>query len=141
MNWGTKLTIGMLLFMGFIVTLVTLMIKPHKADSLIENDYYEKGQTYDRDYNASQNASTDRMIPVIKTDDQNVSFNFPAPVSYEILFRRLADAKMDRTFESDSAQTTVLVPRADLKSGSWLLRIEYKANQKEYLYQDKILLP
>lgn len=131
----------MLLFMGFIVTLVTLMIKPHNADSLIETDYYERGQLFDRDYNARENAEADNMIPTIQADDKMVSISFPAPVSYKILFRRLADSKFDRNFDGDTAQAKVIIHRKDLKRGSWLLRVEYGANQKDYLYQEKILLP
>jgi hypothetical protein len=141
MNWGTKLTIGMVLFMGFIIILVTLMIKPHKADSLIDNDYYEKGQTYDVDYNAQRDARDDNMLPALQTGNNGLSINFPSPVSYEISLRRLADSQFDKVYKSDSANTTIIIPRADLPAGSWLVRIEYKLGQRNYLYQDKILLP
>lgn len=141
MNWGTKLIIGMILFMAFIVTLVTLMIKPHKADSLIETDYYEKGQTFDRDYNAGRDAIEDKMIPLIKTDHKGVVILFPAPVNYTVFLRNLADSDQDKIFKSDSSRNELLIPGKDLKPGSWLLRIDYKAGSKEYFYQDKILLP
>jgi len=141
MNWGTKLTVGMILFMGFIVTLVILMIKPHKTDSLIDNNYYEKGQTFDLDYNASRDAIEDQMVPVIHTDSSGVSIVFPRAVSYEILLRNLANSSLDKGFKSDSAQTMVLIPGNQLKTGSWLLRIQYKADHKDYLYQNKVLLP
>ena len=141
MNWGTKLTIGMVLFMGFIIILVTLMIKPHNADSLIDNDYYEKGQTYDTDYNARRDAKNDNMLPAVKVGKNGLSINFPKPVSYEISLRRLADFHFDRAYKSDSTQATVTIPRSDLPSGSWLIRIEYKLEQQDYLYQNKILLP
>jgi len=141
MNWGTKLTIGMILFMGFIVTLVALMIKPHETDSLIENDYYEKGQTFDLDYNASRNASQDQMLPLIQTDEIGVSILFPRAVTYKILLRSLADSNFDKTIKGDSARKEVFIPANELKSGSWLLRIQYNAGQKDYLYQNKILIP
>lgn len=141
MNWGTKLTIGMVLFMGFIVTLVTLMIKPHKTDALIETDYYEKGQTFDRDYSAGRDAIQDQMIPVVQANDKGVSIVFPNPVNYEIQLRNLANSSLDRAYKSESALKQVFIPGNELKSGSWLLRIQYQAGDKEYLYQNKILLP
>ena len=141
MNWGTKLTIGMVLFMGFILILVILMIKPHKADSLIDNDYYEKGQTYDTDYNARRDAKNDDMLPTVKAEKNGLSISFPKPVVYEILLRRLADSHFDKAYKSDSTKSTVIIPFTDLPSGSWLVRIEYKLGQRDYLYQDKILLP
>ncbi|MGB4399793.1 MAG: FixH family protein [Daejeonella sp.] len=141
MNWGTKLTIGMVLFMGFIITLVILMIKPHKADSLIEDDYYEKGQTYDLDYNARRDAQNDKMLPIIQPGAEAISITFPKPVSYTITFRRLADSRFDKSYQSDSTRAHINIPNADLPSGSWLLRIEYKGEERNYLYQDKILMP
>ncbi len=140
MNWGTKLTIGMLLFMGFIVTLVILMAGPHKADSLIENDYYEKGQAFDLDYNAKQAAKEDGMIPIIQTNSKGLSISFPSAVTYDMMFRRLSDSKLDKSFRTDSATKEVFIKGNELRSGSWLLRIQYKAGGKNYLYQNKILL-
>lgn len=131
----------MMLFMGFIVTLVSLMIKPHKADSLIETDYYERGQAYDRDYNAIHDAKEDQMVPAIKTSEKDLTIVFPNPVTYTIILRNLANADMDRTFKSDSSSTEAIIPRRELKQGAWLLRIGYKSGLKEYLYQDKIKIP
>lgn len=141
MNWGTKLTIGMILFMAFIFTLVFMMLGPHKADTLIDVDYYEKGQTFDIDYNSRKRAAADNMLPLITINGQNLSVGFPTASTYKISLRRLADAALDRTFNSDSARTSFNITPGELKSGSWLLRIEYQANQKAYLYQDKITIP
>jgi len=140
MNWGTKLTIGMVLFMGFIIILVTLMIKPHKADSLIDTDYYEKGQTYNIDYNARQDARNDNMLLSIKSGENNLSISFPKAVSYKISVRRLSDSRFDKFYTSNKAVQEVTIPGADLPSGSWLLRVEYKWGERNYLYQEKILL-
>lgn len=131
----------MVLFMGFIIILVILMIKPHKADSLIDNDYYEKGQKYDIDYNARRNARDDNMLAAVLPGKKDLSISFPKPVSYEISLRRLSDSQFDKTYKSDSSKAAVIIPRAVLPSGSWLVRIEYKSGERNYLYQDKILLP
>lgn len=141
MNWGTKLTIGMILFMAFIVTLVFMMLGPHKADSLIETDYYEKGQMFDLDYNAKQRAKADEMLPVIVADAEGLKLNFPAPVSYQVTLRRLSDAALDKNYRSNSAQKSLIIPAGELKSGSWLLRIQYNAKGKDYLFQDKVIIP
>lgn len=141
MNWGTKLIIGMVAFMGFIIILVILMIKPHNADSLIDNNYYEKGQTYDKDYNARRDAKDDNMLPTVQSGKNGLTINFSKPVSYDISLRRLADSQFDRSYKSDSSRSTVRIPHSDLRSGSWLIRIEYTLGQRNYLYQNKILLP
>lgn len=129
------------LFMGFIVTLVTFMIINNGKDALIENDYYEKGQNYDLDYKAMQDARDDKVIPVITTNEKGTAITFPIPVAYEMLWRRLSDPKLDRTFKSDVPKKDVFILLNELKSGSWLLRIQYKAGQKNYLHQIKIIIP
>lgn len=141
MNWGTKLTIGMILFMAFIVTLVFMMLGPHKADSLIETDYYEKGQTFDADYNAKHQAVKDSMLPDVSADETGLSVKFPAPVMYNASLRHLSDAAMDKQVKSDSAILNLIIPHHQLKPGSWLLRIQYQVNSKNYLFQEKILVP
>ena len=141
MNWGTKLIIGMVLFMGFIATLVTFMIINNDKDALIEKDYYEKGQNYDLDYKAMQDARDDKIIPIITTDEKGITILFPVAVAYEMLWRRLSDPNLDRAFKSDIPEAEVFIPLNDLKSGSWLLRIQYKTNEKKYLYQNKIMIP
>ena len=141
MNWGTKLVIGMVLFMGFIATLVFFMIINNDQDALIEKDYYEKGQNYDLDYKAMQDARDDKIIPIITTDEKGTTILFPVAVAYEMLWRRLSDPSLDRTFKSDIPKNEVFIPLNDLKSGSWLLRIQYKINEKKYLYQNKIMIP
>lgn len=141
MNWGTKLIIGLGLFMGFIATLVTFMILNHEKDALIEKDYYEKGQNYDLDYKAMQDALNDKVVPVITTNEKGTSITFPISVTYEMLWRRLSDPNLDRTFKSNAPRKDVFIPINELKSGSWLLRIQYNADNRNYLHQIKIIIP
>ena len=53
MNWGKGLIIGMVCFMGFIITLVTIMMN-QKIDLVTEN-YYLKELDYDQTYDAQSN--------------------------------------------------------------------------------------
>jgi len=60
MNWGTKLVIGMLSFMSFIVVLAVLMFNSN-ADPLVDEDYYEKGLNYDREMKRMEKAKKDSI--------------------------------------------------------------------------------
>ena len=64
MNWGTKLLIGMGLFMAFIITLAVLMIKSG-SDDLVDKDYYQKGIEYDKDYERKSQMQKDQAEPEI----------------------------------------------------------------------------
>lgn len=141
MNWGHKLTIGIVSFMAFIIALVVLMFTYKNNDTLIDSDYYEKGQLFDTDYQAKTNAEADQFYPVITSGKDSVTVSFRSPVSYEIFFRRLSDSKLDKNYNSTSESSVLKIPAAELKAGPWSLRISYSANGKSYLFEERIVLP
>lgn len=47
MNWGTKIVIALALFMALIVSFGVYMVS-RDTDSLVAEDYYERGLNYDR---------------------------------------------------------------------------------------------
>ena len=47
MNWGTKLALALALFIALIVSFGVYMVS-NDADSLVAEDYYERGLNYDR---------------------------------------------------------------------------------------------
>jgi hypothetical protein len=75
MNWGTKLIIGMLLFMSFIVVLGVLMVRSDN-DALVETNYYEKGLNYDQEYAAKTQVGKDQASPVTSITAAQISIQF-----------------------------------------------------------------
>ncbi|WP_256004617.1 MULTISPECIES: FixH family protein [Pedobacter] len=53
MNWGSKIIIGMALFMSFIILLGIMMVRS-TPDPLVDEDYYEKGLNYDQELRVKQ---------------------------------------------------------------------------------------
>lgn len=47
MNWGTKIVITLALFIALIVSFGVFMVSKD-TDSLVAEDYYERGLNYDR---------------------------------------------------------------------------------------------
>lgn len=60
MNWGTKLIMGMLSFMSFIIVLAVLMFNS-KPDPLVDEDYYEKGLNYDKEIKRLEKSQRDSI--------------------------------------------------------------------------------
>ncbi len=89
-NWGTKLVIAIILFMGFIFVLVYLSTQ--NAIDLVERDYYPKGLKYQTRIEEIKNASIyhDRFnikrennqmvlsIPLIDADSGSIVFFRPS---------------------------------------------------------------
>lgn len=142
MNWGKKLIIGMALFMTFIVSLGAIMIMRNDNDALIEKDYYEKGITYDKDYEAKQAAIDDMVVPAIHTSAWGVTITFPVPVKYQLICRRPSDYHMDKTFNGFTDEDrNIQIPKGMLQAGPWLLRIQYSTEDKNYLFEGEIIMP
>ena len=142
MNWGKKLVVGMALFMAFIVTLGTMMIMRNGDDSLVEQNYYEKGQNYNTDFEKKQRAQDDQMTPKVATSNAGVNIIFPAPVSYQLICRRPSDAHMDQRLSGSTAEDgRIDIPQGVLRPGPWSLRIEYTVNGNQYLFEEEIVVP
>lgn len=140
MNWGTKIVIGLAIFMLSIVTLGIIMTSG-KKDALVENDYYEKGINYDKDYNREEQMKHDHAQPdlVISTGKITLTFKDQAKGTARLI--RMADKNLDRkvTFKSD-AGNQVVIPSAALQRGAWKLSIEWVSKEKNYLYEQEITI-
>ena len=78
MNWGTKIVLGMAVFMLFIIGMVVYMFKIHGNDALVEEDYYEKGLNYNQEYKAKENTLNDGAEPDIKITDSQIIIQLQA---------------------------------------------------------------
>jgi hypothetical protein len=141
MSWGTKLMIGMAACMSFIVYLV-IMIIFSSNDELVDKNYYEKGQTYNTEYNAKQRAVDNHLVPEIDVTISGLTLSFQHPAHYKIICKRPSDANMDMVFEGDTdSNCTVFIPAGKLQSGPWNIHLEYVIADVRYLVEKEILMP
>ena len=139
MNWGTKLLIGMGLFMAFIITLAVLMIKSG-SDDLVDKDYYQKGIEYDKDYESKSQMQKDQAEPEISIGE-SIRIIFKKPMTGTARFLHPSDHKNDRIVSLNSGITNeIVIPLTDLAAGHCKLIIELKSDAKEYLYEKSITI-
>jgi hypothetical protein len=139
MNWGTKLVIGMGLFMSFIITLAVLMIRSD-SDDLVDVNYYEKGIEYDKDYDRKNQLIKDMAEPEINVTNQ-LTIIFKSPAKGNIRFIHPSDKTKDNTLSIDSgSDNQVQIPLNDYRKGHWKLSIEWESNEKSYLYEKNIII-
>lgn len=79
MNWGKGLLIGMICFMGFIITLVTVLMQ-QKID-LVTDNYYVKELDYDNTLSAQNNYENSGAI--IKAHVANGSLMLEIPPVFQ----------------------------------------------------------
>jgi hypothetical protein len=140
MNWGTKLIIGMLCFMGFIISMGVSMFRS-ETDALVDNDYYEKGIHYNQDYNRKENVKLDHAEPIflILRDTLRIQFVDSAEGSVNLI--RTADKRMDSlgSFQSNE-KNQLLFPLKGKASGLWKVQLDWKSKGKSYLYEKEVML-
>lgn len=142
MNWGTKLIIGMLSFMSFIVVLAVLMIRS-ETDALVDQDYYEKGLNYNHEFALKEQVIKDNAEPVITISGENLIITFKTEANGTLKIMRTAKKSMDRimNFKSNSDKNVILSSK-DLAKGNWKFIMQWKANNGiDYLNEQEVLIP
>jgi hypothetical protein len=140
MNWGTKLTIVMGLFMSFIITLAVLMIRS-ESDDLVDVNYYEKGIEFNRDYVRKNQLIADMAKPEISVTDQQLTIIFKSPAKGIIRFIHPSDKTKDNTISINSGSDNQFqIPINEYRKGHWKVSLEWESNQKSYMYEKNIFI-
>lgn len=142
MSWGTKIVLGMATFMLFIVVLVVYMFGVHDQDALVEDDYYEKGLGFHQEFIAKQNVIDFNAEPVIIINENYLILQLKDSVAYSLILMRPSAKKNDIEFKGTTIGTSnsILIDRASLADGYWIVSLRWKKNQKFFLYNQKVKL-
>ena len=142
MNWGTKIVLGMLTFMMFIVCMVVYMFHVHGRDALIEENYYEKGINYNAEYDAKQNVLNDRAKPKITVTKTQIIIQIKDPAAYELVLMRPANSDDDVKLKGNTSGSSnlILVDKTKMPRGMWFLNLSWHSSGKDYLFKNNITL-
>jgi hypothetical protein len=138
MNWGKGLVLGLASFMGFVIFLVVLMFRA--PDDSFDKDYYEKGLAYDEEYNQKKQVLIDSVAPAIKLEGEDgFSIEFSAIDSGKLRLIRPSNHLEDKEYVLSAKRTIINTQK--LNRGEWNLSIQWKANQKDYLFEKNLFIP
>jgi hypothetical protein len=141
-NWGTKLTIAIILFMSFIFGLVYMTTK--NSIILVEKDYYPKGIAYQDKIDKTRNAREFHRNMVLKEKDQQIILSIPGaiPDSGAVVFYRPDQEKAkDYVYPLPSgAAIDLSFPKSKFKRGIYILKITWWKENKGYFIEEKIFL-
>lgn len=128
--------------MIFILSFVYKSIAVDKYQhELVSEDYYKDELHYQEEINKLNNANTlDKNIELKQTND-GVILIFPDNIPQDnisgvITFQRLSNQKLDFTEEIHLTDHKQLIPETKIVPGKWIVRIEWKNGDEEYLYKD-----
>ncbi len=139
-NWGTGITLFILLFVSFILWRVYETTQ-HPV-MLVEKDYYPKGLQYQQRINERENARHYRDQFVVKQDKQEVVITFPAlhPDTSRFTFYRPSDKRYDLSFpfRPDSLRQ-MHFPLQKFEKGKYVLKIYWEEEGKKF-YVEKVFI-
>lgn len=143
-NWGTKLFIAIVLFMGFMIVLFIMTL--NQDYDLVEKDYYPKALAYQHTIDKESNARALGERVKVENAGENVVFTFqddfdPDSITGNIYFYRPSDRNGDDSIpiRLDSARCQVY-NTANLLKGKYIVKIDYRANGKSYFQEQTILI-
>jgi len=142
MNWGTKLVLGMAAFMSFIIGMVVYMFKQHGNDALVEDDYYEKGINYDKEYDANSNTLNDDAAPIIKLSNTQLILQLKDAADYQLTLMRPSAKEKDvkSSGRTIGDANLIIVDAAKLDKGLWSLKLEWRSNGKNYQFKKDVTI-
>ncbi len=145
MNWGKKIAIVYLSFVGFMGFLVWKCLQQDDIH-LVSQDYYQKELAYQD--NIDQMNNTNQLSTQLEFDylpeNQIVKLTFPKEsigATGKINFYRPADARKDFALNLGIADTeSQSIPVAKLDRGLWVVKVSWNKDGKDYYKEEKMTL-
>jgi len=142
LNWGQSLALAMFAFMVFILSFV---YKTFTRDSynhhLVSDNYYQDEIVFQKEIDAKSNASKLSEKVTLSNSNEGIVIKFPTEISQDaitgkIKIMRPNTDKLDLMIPIKLENHKMIIPKKNLIKGVWNIRIDWKANDVEYLYKE-----
>ncbi|KYG80706.1 FixH protein [Roseivirga ehrenbergii] len=146
MNWGTKIVISFVCFVGLLVTMVYVSVSTDFY--LVADNYYEQELDYESQIQRMKNVNSLAEKPNFKLvrNEGKAELRFPVSVMKameegKISFFRSANASLDKEFDLVFDETGLQTFDMNmLASGAWKVKIEWKSKGTEYYQELNIVI-
>lgn len=140
MNWGKSIAVVLVVFIGFILTLVFIMIS--KDVDLVDEEYYQRDLAYNEEMIAIRNSNNlENNIQLIE-DDNIISFKVPENEKIRdvlIIFKKPNNDADD--FEIELGEKNQYgVMKKDLKKGYYNIEIGFRIGDKSFLQREQVYI-
>ncbi len=145
-NWGTGITIGIILFMAFILQyVIRVQIDSRYDNELVTEDYYQAEALIDSKYKKRENANNLSEKLIIKSVVEGVVIEFPenfdfSKISGEISLYRPSNQKLDQNFQIKLNSNALIIPKNQLESGRWDVSVDWTYDGNDYLNSESFNL-
>ena len=140
MNWGKGIIIGMALFMAFIITLVTIMMR--QDIDLVREDYYQHELEYNKQYEAESNYLSAQKTIEIEPKYDTLFLHFPADFQTgkaSIQLQRPNNKDLDIELTID-VREHVKIPLKHIEKGQFNCTVSGIYQGKKYQMSQELVL-
>ena len=137
MNWGKGITLTMIAFIAFIVVLVTMTMRDN--DSLVEEDYYEKGLNHTEMMDLETNG---QHVEVHVTDSVLVIDLKESGTITSIELKNMSNNKADKIITNSGSESKALwnIQIDDLQTGIWQVELTGTIGEKAFKKKHKFII-
>ena len=140
-NWGTGITLFIILFMGF--TLWRVYRTTQHPVMLVEKDYYPHGLQYQQRIDERHNARLLKSKFLVFQQNNEVVVHFPAvyPDTSSFTFFRPSDANYDLSFPFHPDSLGLMhLPTSKFEKGKYVLKIYWEEKGKKYYVEKNFFM-
>lgn len=129
MNWGKGITIALILFIGFIVTLGTILMR--QDVDLVAEDYYQQEINYETQIRAESNAKKLDKKPTFVQNDGYLIVQIPEGefTKMTLDLKRPNNRAKDQKLEIEGTKT-FMIEKNTLEMGQYGLELRYEFEGK-----------
>ena len=145
-DWGKGIFIAIVVFIIGVMSMVSYIISLDFY--LVNNNHYEEGVQYQGTIDGKMRADSLGNPVVILFDEERVALKvmFPEDIMQKaqegtINLYRPNDASLDRNMPIEfNAGNTQIIPMERMPKGKWILTINWKMNDKEYIEEKVVII-
>ncbi|GAA4451755.1 FixH family protein [Rurimicrobium arvi] len=138
MNWGYRILIVLLAFLGGIFFMVSIAMR--QSNEMMDEQYYKKELVHQQLIDAAANLSRLNGSVQLKDSTGSVYVQLPQSAvadSGSIAFIRPSDKSMDREEALASGAFSHAFSKARLHEGLYLVRVQWYSNGTPYFFEQK----
>jgi len=140
LNWGQSITIVIILFMAFILTLVYKM--HYRNADLVQDDFYEQEVLFNSKKESIFNYENANLQIHVEQTPEGIELQFPSDFTFDngvVLFYRADDKSLDRQYPlSVNSNHRQILAYTEFIVGKYEINISWNNQEKSYLYQSEI---
>jgi len=140
LNWGQSITIVIILFMAFILTLVYKM--HYRNADLVQDDFYEQEVLFNSKKESIFNYENSDFKLHVEQTPEGIELRFPSDFTFDkgsVFFYRADDKSLDRQYKlSINPNHKQILAYSEFIVGKYEINISWNNQEKSYLYQSEI---